>query len=289
MTQWSLPEAKVLLDSVNPRGDRLTTLEVKMHRFVLAEFNTHRVFSRNSASSRAIPIDKQIARVLDDPAMPVEWGKNQAGMQANELIADPVEIKEAEMIWLDARDRSVESVRALQQVGDKGVHKQIANRLLEPWMWHTAIVSSTAWQNFANQRVSEFSPLAQPEMRACADKMWEAINAALASSTPQELVPGEWHTPLIQPDEASLTLEARKEISTARCARVSYLTHNGIRDQSEDVAMYGKLCSARPMHASPLEHVATPVDDGEFCPGNFTGFRQHRHEVESAAGIRSWL
>lgn len=272
------PEAKVILDSVSPAGDRLTTLEVKFHRFVLAEFNTHRVFSRNSASSRAIPINKQIAKVLEDPAIPVEWGLNQSGMQANELINDLLELLEAAGEWLLARDDAVAHVRKLQEIGTdsegnlRGVHKQIANRLLEPFMWHTAIVSSTEWQNFFNQRVSQFSPLAQPEMRAAADLMYDAIKA----STPDLMYPNEYHTPYVSADEVPKLAE-RVSVSIARCARVSYLTHDGIRDVSEDLAMYERLISASPRHESPLEHVATPALKGESSLGNFQGWLQWRH------------
>ena len=136
--------ARVLLDSVSPAGVRLTTLEVTFPRFVLAEFNTHRVFSRSSASSRAVPTSKLIERVEDDPVLPIEWGRNKAGMSAAELLSGDEET-EAKRLWLEARDAAVMVARQLHELK---VHKQALNRLLEPFLWHTVIVTSTEWENF---------------------------------------------------------------------------------------------------------------------------------------------
>ncbi len=281
------PSAKVIADSISPDGHRLTTIEVTCHRIVLAELNTHRVFSRNSASSRAIPVAKQIARVTADPAWPVYWGANEKGMQANEELPE-ADIASARHIWLKARDAclvAAEDLRAL------GLHKQLANRLLEPWMWVTDIVSSTEWANFWKQRCTKFSPLAQPEMRAAADAMYDVYEA----SAPQFKGWGDWHLPYTTKDDCVWAVgesmpaklrgdEALKRISVARCARVSYLTHDGLRDPNEDLAMYDRLVSASPMHASPLEHVARPIRRSN-CEhwehqGNFWGWTQLRHAVE---------
>ena len=128
--------AKVIADSITGSGDRLTTMEVQMHRFVLAEFNTHRVFSRNSSSSRAIPIKKQIERIQKDPAFPVAWGINQAGMQAERNLSIS-RSRKARWIWKRASKKAIKSAKLLD---DLGVHKQITNRILEPFMWHTVIV-----------------------------------------------------------------------------------------------------------------------------------------------------
>jgi thymidylate synthase ThyX len=265
----SEPRATVVLDSVAPDGARLTTVEVTLHRFVLAELNTHRVMSRNSASSRAIPTAKQIRRLVEDPALPAEFGTNQRGMQAAEPLAG--EAHDAALaVWLEARDHAVEAAERLFELG---VHKQVVNRLLEPFMWHTVIVSATDWDGFWTQRCS---PLAQPEIRLAA----EAMRAAYDASTPTPLTPGEWHTPYVRPDEDHLDLETRKRISAARCARVSYLTHDGRRDVAADEELFERLVTADPPHWSPLEHVATPAD-GEV-PGNLRGWAQLRHAVEAA-------
>lgn len=256
-------EAQVIADSVSPEGDRLTTLEVTMHRFVLAEFNTHRVFSRNSASSRAIPIEKQIERIRNSPAIPVEFGANQPGMQAGNALEGESE-DEARSVWLAARTFAVNCAEDLAELG---VHKQIVNRILEPYMWHTVIVTSTEWDGFFRQRVS---PLAQPEIHAAAELMLGAYH----DSKPTPIGYGGWHLPYVDEGEID-NIETAKQVSAARCARVSYLTHDGVRDIGKDVELFFRLTEAEPPHASPLEHVATPVAESSL--GNFNGWAQLRH------------
>lgn len=258
--------ARVLLDSMSPAGVRLTTLEVTFPRFVLAEFNTHRVFSRSSASSRAVPTHKLIERVENDPVLPIEWGRNKAGMSASELLTSDSE-ERAKRVWLDARDSAVAHANALLELK---VHKQVLNRVLEPFLWHTVIVSSTEWENFFELRCA---PNAQPEIRAAALKMREAIEG----SAPQALGYGEWHLPLVQRDERDLDPETRRRVSVARCARVSYLTHDGTREIEKDLSLFERLESDR--HLSPFEHVATPAADTAFH-ANFRGWIQMRREVE---------
>lgn len=251
--------AKVIADSVSAEGHRITTMEVRFHRFVLAEFNTHRAFSRNSASSRAIPLRKQLQRIREDMAEPLSWPAEQKGMQGG---AEVDRVESARETWRTAGN---EAAVLAEYLGDIGVHKSVANRLLEPFMWHTVVVTSTEWQNFFDQRCST---LAQPEIRAAAELMREAYNA----SSMLYLKPDEWHTPYISPEDiqavtATLDLgpnmyqEAKRKISkisAARCARVSYLTQNGIRDILEDLNLFNRLVNADPPHWSPLEHVATP-------------------------------
>ncbi|MBH1972698.1 FAD-dependent thymidylate synthase [Candidatus Saccharibacteria bacterium] len=265
--------AKIIADSVSRHGQRLTTMEVVFPRMVLAEFNTHRVFSRNSASSRAIPVEKQLRKIKEQPFVPEYWGANQSGMQAEaELIA---EAKDAALDeWLAARDSAVAHVEKLLAIG---LHKQLANRILEPFMWHTVIVTATEWSNYFALRANE---MAQPEIR----KVSELMQAAYEASTPKQLSDDEWHLPLIQAEEYDGVFEksddARK-ISAARCARVSYLTHEGKRDLSADIVLYDRLTSGG--HMSPLEHVARPLtkdelSEGEFR-GNFRGWMQLRKLV----------
>ena len=260
--------ARVLLDSVSPAGVRLTTLEVTFPRFVLAEFNTHRVFSRNSASSRAIPTAKLLERLESDPAIPLEWGRNKAGMSATEVLAGD-EADEAKRVWLAARDGAVAQARRLL---DLNVHKQELNRLLEPFLWHTVIVTATEWENFFELRCA---PTAQPEIRRAALKMRDAI----AQSRPRSVELGEWHTPLVQDDENTLDSETRRRVSAARCARVSYLTHEGKRETSRDLELFERL--RRERHLSPFEHVATPSGDSAFH-ANFRGWIQFRREIENS-------
>lgn len=259
----------MLTDSVSPAGIRLTTMEVRFPRFVLSEFNTHRVLSRNSASSRAVPTQRMIEKVMQNPAMPVEWGVNKAGMSASEALTAE-QAQEAKAEWLRARDSAVEHVRALQKFN---VHKQVINRILEPFMWHTVIVTATEWENFYSLRCA---PNAQPEIRVAAELMRDAMNA----SQPRSVGPGEWHLPLVQDDERDLPIEQLKKVSAARCARVSYLTHDGKRDIAKDIELCERLLSDR--HLSPFEHVATPSDDAEFH-ANFRGWIQMRASIERLA------
>lgn len=265
--------ARVLLDSVSSNGVRLTTLEVTFPRFVLAEFNTHRMFSRNSASSRAVPTSKLIERVERDPAVPLEWGLNKSGMSAIDVLSEEA-AGAATRAWLDARDDAVAHAR---QLLDLKVHKQELNRLLEPFLWHTVIVTATEWANFFELRCAVN---AQPEIRAAALRMREAVKV----SVPRPIVSGQWHTPLLQQDEVALDVEVRKQVSAARCARVSYLTHEGVREIAKDLELYERLKSDR--HLSPFEHVATPSGDANFH-ANFRGWIQMRSEVESLGSTQS--
>lgn len=264
--------AKILLDSVSPTGSRLTTMEITYPRFVHSEFMTHRVFSRNAASSRAIPVAKMIQRVMDDPAMPVEWGLNQPGMQASQL-ADETTEQDGRAAWLRGRNSAV---RTAENLNALGLHKQVVNRVLEPYMWMTVIVTGTDYQGFFDQRASRYSPLAQPELRRVADMMLELYEA----SQPSTVDFGAWHLPFIQPDELELDVELLKKISAARCGRVSYLNHDGVKSIDKDLELYNRLVGARPIHASPFEHVATPRPLLEPAPGNLRDWRQMRHAVE---------
>jgi thymidylate synthase ThyX len=297
-------DAKVLADSLSPAGYRLTTLEATFPRFVLAEFNTHRVFSRNSASSRAIPIAKQLRRVLEEPYVPIEFGSNQPGMQAGPALSGEAE-EAAEREWLRARDDAVrrvlglvtdpdtaegdlldvlerveEATRTKDRPGEwLNVHKQVANRLLEPFMWHTVIVTATEWENFWNLRCH---PDAQPEIRLVAETMRDVE----ATSEPEELAEDEWHLPLVRPeDRDQASIEDLIKISAGRCARVSYLTHAGKRDLAADIELHDRLLESG--HMSPLEHPARPLSAEELesdeWSGNFHGWHSYRKTISGEA------
>lgn len=253
-----------------------------MHRSVLAEFNTHRVLTRNSESSRAVPVEKRLSRFHEDAAWPVFWAAEGPGMAAGaELKGD--DLHDAQELLDDIRLSTFHLIRRyLEEHPEKGtrLHKSLLNRPMEWALWHTVICTSTEWDNFFNLRCH---PAAQPEMRAAA----EAMRAALSHSTPQKLGVGQWHMPYIRESdynsEEVKDFEDLRKISAGRCARVSYLTHDGIRDPAKDIQLYESLVSNG--HASPLEHVATP------CPtaiadqmshkhlGNFKGWDQLRHKV----------
>lgn len=271
--------ARVVLDSISPRGDRLTTLEVTMHRFVLAEFNTHRIFSRNSASSRAIPVEKQLEQVKEDPAYPVSWPCEQPGMSGGTEL-EGGDLEDAKLLYKFVHEkvwREVDAYLKMHPEKSERLHKSVVNRFLEPFMWHTVLVSSTGWENFRGLRCS---PQAQPEMRLAAEKMMEALDA----STPTELDYGQWHMPFMDDlDELAEIYHMMhlKMISAARCARVSYLTHGtGVKDVQEDLRLAGQLQQSNPIHASPFEHVARPLERGEIGDSNFWGWWQYREDIE---------
>lgn len=261
--------ARVLLDSISPAGIRLTSMEARYPRFIHSEVLTHRNFSRNSSSSRAVPIRKMIDGVRSDPAMPVWWGRNQSGMQARQEIDEPTRAL-AEAEWQLALDDALRHAERLAS-SDINLHKQLVNRILEPFAWITVIITATEWANFFTQRTHED---AQPELKHIADLMLERYR----DSSPRPLGLGEWHTPLILPDEESaLPAGDRLKISVARCARVSYLSHDGTRDHAKDIELYEKLVGGGANgHWSPFEHIATPLSDAAEWSGNFRGWQQYR-------------
>lgn len=264
--------AKVIADSVHYYGGRprrVTTFECRLNRTILAELNTHKLLSRNTSSSRAIPIAKMIADVENDPALFVFWGKNQPGMQAAvEMSAEEIEISSAE--WLAARDSAVAHARRLLELG---LHKQNVNRLLEPWLHVTALVSATDWANFYALRDHKD---AQPEFQALA----RAMRAAHRASTPVDRTTltgvDAWHLPLVTDDERhEFGEEMALKVSTGRVARVSYLTHDGRRDPEADVELHDRLMKSG--HWSPFEHVARPTSV-ERC-GNYAYWQQYRKTI----------
>lgn len=267
--------AKVIEDSIADHGVRLTTLQLCYPRFIHAEFMTHRVFSRNASSSRAIPVAKMIEQVRNDPAMPVHWGKNQAGMQANEELA-PLAQEGARQLWMQA---ARDAASTAQVMADMGLHKQVANRILEPYQYMHVIVTATEWENFFELRNH---PDAQPEIHALA----KVMHFAFAQSCALELQEGDWHLPYVTRAERrafSTDLDLLLKLSAARCARVSYLTHDGQTPSvDKDVALYDRLVGSKPLHASPIEHQATPLPEADMWSGNFRGWLQNRKIVENA-------
>jgi len=262
---------KILKDSVAPCGSRLTTFELSFPKFILAQFNTHRLLSRNAASSRAIPIKKVIRLVEEDPVFPIKWGKNQKGMQAHEELSED-ETKAAKAAWENMLSDIVHHAKLLERLG---LHKQIVNRPLELFQFVKVIVSATEYDNFFYLRNNEH---AQPEIAWVAREMEKAYNA----SEPLYLRTGEWHLPLVTLAGVDDPLfvpagigSSLKKISTARCARVSYLTHDGKRDYDKDIELHDRL--VRSGHWSPFEHVAQALSTSERS-GNFIGWKQYRKE-----------
>lgn len=246
--------AKVIADSISRGGVRLTTLELQYHRFVHSEMMTHRMFSRNASSSRAIPIEKMMGQVLDNPAMPIHWGENKPGMQAG-IQLDSWGVSTCNNIWNNA---SLNAVKSTKHLAEQGLHKQVANRLLEPFQWIKVIVTATEWDNFFKLRDH---PDAQPEIQELARCMKESMRL----SEPSTLFAGEWHLPYLIPEDwykfnrGSLTQEDLIKCSVARCARVSYNNHdNSSPDIEKDIALADRLLEAG--HCSPFEHQGVPMN-----------------------------
>lgn len=269
--------AKVVCDSINEQGVRLTTFEIEYPRFILAELNTHRQLSRNSSSSRAIPIKKMLSQIEDNMAMPVYWGKAKSGMQADgEVDEDSVWWYREK--WDFAYDEVSYRVKQLSDLveGKKGfmeaLHKQIPNRLIEPFQMMKTVITGTDWGNFFNLRLH---PDSQPEICMLAYKMYKAME----ESKPIELKVGEYHLPYVNtyrvksgrglgkleyytgvvstPDYNVINLEDAIKLSAASCASVSYRTEGMTLEKADKI--FDMLIKAEVIHSSPFEHLATPI------------------------------
>jgi len=259
---------QIIADSINISGNRLTTFQLTYPRFIHPEFLTHRMISRNSQSSRAMPTSKILEQVQNNPVMPVEWGKNRKGMTAGEELSSE-DIKWCKLEWLTCRDTAVYIARILM---DRGVHKQVVNRILEPYSTITTISTATDWLDFFRLRCAED---AQPEIRNLAMLMRDRYY----ENKPIDMGSVGWHLPYITEDGSEedidypLSFHKIARISSARCARVSYLTHDGKRDIEKDLKLADMLEKDR--HMSPFEHSAMALPDGERV-ANFSGFRSYR-------------
>jgi len=339
-------EVEIAADSISRAGHRLTTMVVTLPRNMLAELNTHRMISKNSASSRAIPVRTQLRRLVEDPFTPAAYGTDIGGMQAGPAL-EGRKLDQANQVWGDARINAIESAlmlttspqfiekawtRWVEEESDNfddfvlyvaglidtkdpiftedpsmlKTTKGLTNRLIEPFMWHKVIMTGTEWDNLFNLRTHTD---AQEEIRTAAIEMKEKYEA----STPTLLEVGEWHLPFIQPEEkewAKANPELARDAVTARCARVSYLTHDRAKlDLEADYKLTAGL--RKRGHMSPFEHAATPfsqqeidvrkamadvaragglpdyvtdllVDSTELA-GNFRGFGQYRRELKGQA------
>ena len=265
-------EAKIVADSIGPSGVRLTTYVLTYPRFIHSEFMTHRVFSRNASSSRAIPVLKQIQMVIDNPAIPLAFTKNQKGMQGGEALSGD-EHDAAVKAWLEARDEAVKSARHLAALE---VHKQYANRILEPFAHITVVCTGTEFNNFFALRCH---PAAQPEICELANKMYDLYQ----TNTPRSLINGMWHLPFSGGPNWSENTELECiKCSVARCARVSYLNHEGNHPTlKQDLELYERLLGSVPIHASPAEHQAMAIGDANVISGNLRGWIQYRKTLQN--------
>lgn len=259
--------ATVIKHSVTRGGSPIATLALVYPRFVHSEFMTHRAFSRNAMSSRAVPVAKMIAQVRENPAMPIHWGANQPGMQAGGEVG-PAAKFDAMQLWRQSANAAAAVAEAMTR--DLGLHKQVANRILEPYQWMHTIVTSTEWENFFSLRCNA---MAEPNMQALAYCMRDALQ----QSTPVER---DFHMPYFDDIEyIKIDGDVSKAciISAARCARVSYLNHDGTApDIEKDLALGETLKTSN--HASPFEHVALAAAP-DVKSRNFTGWTQYREVI----------
>jgi thymidylate synthase ThyX len=309
--------AKIIAYSRAPNGQLIVTFEIEYQRFIHGELMTHRLFSRNAASSRAIPVATIIKQVRDNPATPIHWGKNQSGMQAKEQLKGN-SLYDVQELWLEAAWRAA---HVAELMSEEGCHKQVANRILEPFQWMKTVVTATCFENWFWLRDHAD---AQPEIRALAVAMLEQLD----SHTPSDLKPGEWHVPYVEttkdfagkimyvgestkddplavPDVDTdrymriYTLEEALAISSSCCAQVSYRKLDDTLEKAQMV--YKRLVDSEPVHASPFEHQATPMKRnadfrnkgithkdraGHFWSGNFIGWIQHRQLIQNNVAPR---
>lgn len=317
---------KVIADSISESGVRIITIHARYPRIIHSEVMTHRVFSRNARSSRAVPLKTMLEEIRNDPFVPWHWGKNQSGMQASEECDERVLLENfdfyaedeydqpkwhreiipynREAAWRTAAMYACDVAEAFMKAG---YHKQVANRLLEPFMYIDTLITSTSWENFFHLRDHKD---AEPHFQDLARMIKDAIGA----STPKLLKVGEWHLPYIvteathendyMTDSAKIykqfwagvdvnafggtsardadILDTLKKISVARCARISYKPFDGDASLEKELERYNDLVGSDPLHASPSEHQATPdYYTGEHWAkpqlhGNFTGWKQYR-------------
>ena len=311
-------DVHIKADSYNQAtGDRMVTVLLTRFPYTLVqELATHRllrqggvvevlgdtnpfteVTSRSSASTRAIPVERVIQRILDDPFIP-QFSQHQKGMQGVEIDDPEFQYKNA-MIWRQALEQNIQLAR---QLAAQGVHKQHVNDLLKPFLRIPILITATEWENFFHLRTDK---PCRPEFRVWAI----AIKQAMEQSTPKVLKPGDWHIPFGDQMPPGLSLSEQLQVATARCARLSYATHDGKRDVQEDMRLYNQLLQDG--HMGPFEHCAMAVADYftappkiacyAYLPGqmqpvftrNFRGFYSYRAMVEdgllSLVGSRSAL
>lgn len=267
--------AKIIKDSINPDYNRVTTFIVTYPRFMHSEVMTHRVFSRNSASSRAIPISKIQQQVYDNPATPVRWGKNGKGMQDHGPL-DKIQSQVCATVWTAAAHASVGASKCLETLG---LHKQIVNRVLEPFVWMTTLITATEWENFFALRLHKD---AQPEFQYLAYLMAKEF----LSHAPSFKNWGEWHIPFDDRMPDNIDLSDKLKVATARAARISYLTMDGAIDIDKDKSLHDSLLQNK--HMSPFEHACVA---SKTFKGNLVGWNQYRHTVSgntilSTTGLR---
>lgn len=284
--------AKIIAYSRAPNGQLIVTFEIEYQRFIHGELMTHRLFSRNAASSRAIPVATIIEQVRNNPAMPIHWGANQSGMQAKQELVG-LSRERTQALWEDA---AISAADFAEEMSLSGAHKQIANRILEPFQWMKTVVTATCFENWFWLRDHED---AQPEIRALAQAMLNELD----SQEPANLGYNDWHVPYFGEgywlEGCGIPLADALAISSSCCAQVSFRKLDDTLDKAKTI--YARLVESEPVHASPFEHQAKPMlrnadfrnkgithkdRQGNFWSGNFVGWIQHRQLIPNNVAPR---
>ncbi len=279
----NLISAKIIADSIDKNNVRITTMAFVLPRMILAELNTHRALSKNSASSRAIPTHVMLEAVEKNAFIPLKFQKNHKGMQGTHYFEEPKDIEYLTLEWLSARNSAVKHAKKLNEYK---LTKQMANRILEPFMYHTVLLTATDWENFFALRAEEAADI---HIQDLAYKALTVYN----ESEPKSLNKGDWHIPFgdlindkelyslyVGPDsvlEQQNWLNLYKlKIATARCAQTSYTIINEegkALDYEKLIGLHDRL--AKMGHWSPFEHCAECTEDENYY-GNFKSWRQYR-------------
>lgn len=260
-------KAEIICDSIFQT--RITTYLLTYPRFIHAEMLRHRMLSRSAQSSRAVPVEKILQKVKENPVIPIHWGKKQKGMQAFDELNETEQCN-AKAIWLEGRDKAV---KIAEDLLSSGLHKQIVNRVLEPYCTITEVVTGTDWGNFFNLRVSKE---AEPHIRKLATDMLKLY----ISNKPEKLSVGEWHLPFILPEEYVFDYPKLIKISFARCARASYVNFYGKKNIEDDIRLHNELVEK--YHLSPAEHLAVcfKLYNGKsHYNKNFRGWKSYRSSI----------
>lgn len=336
-------KAKIIADSISPQGSRITSYLLTYPRFIHSELMTHRMFSRNSASSRAIPVKKMIGFVRNNMFTPLAVQKAHKGMQGSDYF-EGVELEQAIQLWIESAELALQQAEKMEKLG---ITKQLINRILEPYQYYQVLLTGTEFENFFELRCPHYAvnwyPSRSPEaleptqasfksrkdaikytegecnnwkeqdwrdsnesqaeihIQALAEAMWDAMN----ESTPRQLKSGEWHLPFSDkindgelrdyfynvennPDPSFTAYQrAKLKISTARCARLSYMTFDGEIDYEKDLKLHDTLLESH--HMSPFEHCARAMSDEEYLTNIKGRIDADEYQLDNEDGFPNYV
>lgn len=257
-------DVRIILASMNPWGQKIASIVARYPRFIHSELMTHKDLSRNASSSRAIPFRKMLKITREGMAAPIFWGKNQPGMQAKEELTG-FALWAAKFMW-HTTGHIVLTMAWIMSFTK--VHKQIINRMIEPWTYINVMITATNFNRMLKLRIDA---AAQPEFQLLANM----IKVALSNAQYRTLKIGEWHLPWVKDHEKMLFINVQKKISAARCARLSYTPIGDVKiDMKKDMELAKGLLEQ--LHLSPFEHQATPAQ-GRYA--NLDGWSNYRTEL----------